>query len=85
MQSEDSKDLKQSAPISHNPLRSQLNCARTTAHGFQSSKQCEVLIERLQQKDPDVFFFMMIQWTTSLCIRCSIWWASRVPHLLPCT
>lgn len=56
MKSEDFKDLKQSGSISHNPLRGQLNCTRATAHGFPNSKLCEVLIERLQLKDPDGSF-----------------------------
>lgn len=73
MQSEDLKDLKQSGSVSPNPLRSQLNCARANARGFQSSKLHDVLIETLQQKDPDGSFHsdsLESSSTTSLCIHC---------------
>lgn len=65
MQSEDFEELKQSASISQNPLRSQLICARATAYGF--------LKERLQQKDPDGSFHddsLESSSTTSLWTHC---------------
>lgn len=73
IQSEDFKELKLSASISQNPLRSQLNCARATAYAFQSSKLHGFLKERLQLKNPDGSFHddaLESSSTTSLWTHC---------------